>query len=87
MTKSGNYAKKLLAVSAGVALLGGIALTGFAGTDLFKASAEGEDPNKLNLETIDEFATHGYKIEEANADNDSDANPFDSAEKDRKSVV
>lgn len=80
MTKSGNYAKKLLAVSAGVALLGGIALTGFAGTDLFKASAEGEDPNKLNLETIDEFATHGYKIEEANADNDSDANPFDSAE-------
>ena len=64
MTKSGNYAKKLLAVSAGVALLGGIALTGFAGTDLFKASAEGDEVyGRLALEEVDALNTDGYKIE------------------------
>lgn len=62
MTKSGNYAKKLLAVSAGVALLGGIALTGFVGTDLFKARAEGELP-ALTLEEVDLLDTVGYSIE------------------------
>lgn len=78
MTKNSAHVKKLLAVSASVALLGSIAATGLAGTSLFRASAEGEDPNKLILETVDEFSTVGYKIEEANANNSSQTNPYDS---------
>ena len=80
MTKTNKMSKKVFALSLGTLMLGSIAAGTLMGANLFSATVfADEDPNKLVLETVDEFATHGYKIEKATAANSSQQNPYDDA--------
>ena len=65
MTKKG-YMPKLLAMLIGAIMCLCMATVAFTAAGVVGAKAEGEtetDPNILQMEEVDEFATVGYKIE------------------------